>query len=65
MAELLLQGAIEETKRKKLGAQWMIVGEGGVTQSGGLDARGRSLGVLTAWEGWRTELPALRHPAGR
>ena len=27
---------IEEAKRKKLGAQWMIVGEGGVTQTGGL-----------------------------
>jgi len=28
----------------------MIVGEGGVTQAGSLDALGRSLGVLRAWE---------------
>jgi hypothetical protein len=30
----LLERAIEEAKRKKLGAEWVIVGEGGVTQAG-------------------------------
>jgi hypothetical protein len=33
-----MERAIEEAKRKKLGAQWMIVGEGGVAQVGSLDA---------------------------
>jgi hypothetical protein len=28
----------------------MIVGEGGVTQAGGLDALARSLGCLKPWE---------------
>jgi hypothetical protein len=37
-------------KRKKLSAQWMIVGEGGVTQSGSLNALGRPLGCLKPWE---------------
>jgi hypothetical protein len=36
--------------QQKLGAEWMIVGEGGVTQSGSLIELGRSLGVLKNWE---------------
>jgi hypothetical protein len=42
--------AIEEAKRKKLGAQWMIVCEDGVTQAGSLDALGCSPGVLKPWK---------------
>jgi hypothetical protein len=33
---------IGEAKRKKLGAEWMIVDEAGVSQAGSLDALGRS-----------------------
>jgi hypothetical protein len=39
----LLERAIEEAKRKKLGAQWMIVGGGGVTQVGSFDSLARRL----------------------
>jgi hypothetical protein len=45
-----VERAIEEAKRKKLGAQWMIVGENGVVQTGSLDELARSLGCLKPWE---------------
>jgi hypothetical protein len=46
-----LTTASSEAKRKKLGAQWMmVVGESGVTQAGILDAQARSLGCLKLWE---------------
>jgi hypothetical protein len=47
-ASLLVAGAAE-AKRKKLGAQCMIAGEGGVTQAGSLDLLARSLGYLKPW----------------
>jgi hypothetical protein len=45
-----VERVIEEAQREKLGAQWMIVGEGGVTQAGSLDWLARSLGCLKPWE---------------
>jgi hypothetical protein len=39
---------ITVAQRKKVGAQWMIVGEGGVIQVGGLDSLARSLNCLEA-----------------
>jgi hypothetical protein len=46
----MLKRAIQKAKRKKLGAQWMVVAEGGVAQAGGVDALARSLGCLKPWE---------------
>jgi hypothetical protein len=38
-------------KPKKLGAQWMIVGEAGVSQAGSLDAHWRAhWGCLKRWD---------------
>ena len=52
MSSYLLERAIQEAKRKKLGAQWMIVGEGGVAQA----VKPSSIEVRTK----QTSVPAIQ-----